>query len=110
MRVLVGTSPPESSRSRVSVVFGVAAPPRGRLVPCRFAEGMSSMAGAAPQVPELLQPYQAPAEDDFHISEFATDHPGALSPFGPDVEFPLPLERLNYRHPTRAERPHLAGD
>jgi succinate dehydrogenase / fumarate reductase iron-sulfur subunit len=34
------------------------------------------------------------------VSEFALDRPGASSPFGDDLHFPLPLERLTYVHPT----------
>jgi hypothetical protein len=68
------------------------------------------MAGATPRVPEPYLPYRAAPIDDFHISEFATDSAGALSPFGPDVEFPLPLEQLSYKHPSPADRPHRAGD
>lgn len=45
---------------------------------------------------------------DFHVSEIAADQAGSLSPFGPDVEFPLPLSRLRYTHPSAAERPNLA--
>jgi len=45
-----------------------------------------------------------------HLSEFAADMAGSLSPFGQDVEFPLPAERLGYRHPGPANRPALAGD
>jgi hypothetical protein len=67
------------------------------------------MPGATPRLPELYQPFAGTALDDFNVSEFATDLAGAMSPFGPDVEFPLPLERLSYRHPTPAERPHRAG-
>jgi succinate dehydrogenase / fumarate reductase iron-sulfur subunit len=67
------------------------------------------MPGATPRLPEL---YQAPVGvvPDFHVSEVAADVAGAMSPFGPDVEFPLPLDRIDYRHPTPAERPHRAGD
>lgn len=68
------------------------------------------MPAATPRLPELYQPPAGAADDDFHVSELATDHAGAQSPFGADVEFPLPLDRLSYRHPTRDERPHLAGD
>ncbi len=32
-----------------------------------------------------------------------------MSPFGPDAEFPLPIEKLRYKHPSRADRPNLAG-
>ena len=32
------------------------------------------------------------------VSEFATDLPGALSPFG-DVEFPLPADKVPYINP-----------
>ena len=49
-------------------------------------------------------------EIEAHIDEFAADVAGALSPFGDDLEFPLPLERLGYQHPGPANRPALAGD
>jgi succinate dehydrogenase / fumarate reductase iron-sulfur subunit len=44
------------------------------------------------------------------ISEFAAEMQGGLSPFGDDVEFPLPANRISYRHPTAEDRPHLVGD
>ena len=61
--------------------------------------------------PNLPREYRAFIEsiDDFHVSELASDHPGALSPFGQDVEFPLPLDRIAYQHPGPEDRPHLAG-
>ncbi len=69
------------------------------------------MAGATPNLPE---PYRvnapAPANPDFHVSEIAAETAGSMSPFGDDVEFPLPVEALNYVHPGPAERPHLAGE
>jgi hypothetical protein len=34
------------------------------------------------------------------VSEFALDRPGAGSPFGDDLTFPLPVSRLTYVHPT----------
>ena len=67
------------------------------------------MPGATPRLPELYQPLSGGADADFHVSEFAADFAGAMSPFGQDVEFPLPLDRLSYIHPTPAERPHRAG-
>jgi hypothetical protein len=33
------------------------------------------------------------------ISEFAFDRAGAASPFGDDLTFPFPAERLTYEHP-----------
>jgi succinate dehydrogenase / fumarate reductase iron-sulfur subunit len=33
------------------------------------------------------------------VSEFATDRAGAASPFGDDITFPVPAERLTYDHP-----------
>jgi len=33
------------------------------------------------------------------VSELASSHQGALSPFG-DVTFPLPADELPYRHPV----------
>ena len=44
------------------------------------------------------------------VSEFAAEMQGGLSPFGEDVEFPLPMDKVAYRHPTAEDRPHLAGD
>ncbi len=33
------------------------------------------------------------------VSEFAADRAGASSPFGDDISFPVPAERLTYDHP-----------
>ena len=46
---------------------------------------------------------------DFHVNELACDKAGSLSPFGPELEFPLPVEQLWYAHPRPEDRPHLAG-
>lgn len=35
------------------------------------------------------------------VSEFAFDRAGAGSPFGDDLTFPLPAERLVYEYPDR---------
>lgn len=67
------------------------------------------MTSSTPNLPELYRagrPSQAP--DDFHVSELASSLAGSLSPFGQDVEFPLPPDRLAYRHPGPEDRPHLA--
>jgi hypothetical protein len=45
---------------------------------------------------------------EFHVSELAADMAGSLSPYGPEVEFPLPLSQIRYKHPSKADRPHLA--
>lgn len=34
------------------------------------------------------------------VSEFAFDRAGAGSPFGDDLVFPVPVERLTYEHPA----------
>ena len=34
------------------------------------------------------------------VSELAYDRPAAPSPFGDDVEFPMPVEELRYTHTT----------
>ena len=65
---------------------------------------------AATTEPRLPEPYR-PASlhvGDFHVNELAADQAGSLSPFGPDVQFPLPVESLPYNHPTKADRPNLA--
>jgi succinate dehydrogenase / fumarate reductase iron-sulfur subunit len=33
------------------------------------------------------------------VSEFAADRAGASSPFGDDISFPVPADRLTYEHP-----------
>ena len=33
------------------------------------------------------------------VSEFAADRAGAASPFGDDLTFPVPADRLTYEHP-----------
>jgi hypothetical protein len=65
------------------------------------------MASTAPRLPEKSRrPQHIPV--DFHVNEVAADQAGSLSPFGPEVQFPLPLEKIWYTHPTAADRPHLA--
>jgi hypothetical protein len=49
-------------------------------------------------------------EGHLPVSEFAAERPGPLSPFGEDVEFPLPADKVQYEHPAPADRPALAGD
>ncbi len=34
------------------------------------------------------------------VSELAYDRPAAPSPFGDEIEFPLPVEELRYTHTT----------
>lgn len=63
------------------------------------------MAGTVPRRPEQFRTEQLPL--DFTVSELVSDAAGAHSPYG-DVDFPLPVEKLFYKHPTRDERPHLA--
>jgi hypothetical protein len=36
------------------------------------------------------------------VSEFTFDRAGAGSPFGDDIAFPMPLDRLDYEHPGQA--------
>ena len=49
-------------------------------------------------------------EGHLPVTEFAAERPGPLSPFGEDVEFPLPPDKVAYVHPSAADRPRLAGD
>lgn len=43
------------------------------------------------------------------VSELASPTAGAAAPFG-EIDFPLPLDAVNYTHPGPRDRPHLAGD
>ncbi|MEO8888417.1 MAG: hypothetical protein ABI301_03565 [Jatrophihabitantaceae bacterium] len=65
------------------------------------------MASSTPRTPEQFRESER-TSIDFHVNELAADKAGALSPFGPDVQFPLPLDRIRYTHPSPADRPHLA--
>ena len=47
---------------------------------------------------------------DSLIAELLAQNPGAQSPFGDDITFPLPVTSLHYEHPGPESRPHLAGD
>ena len=46
---------------------------------------------------------QVVREGHLPVSEFLFTRPGAGSPFGEEVTFPLPVDGLNYRHPERPE-------
>ena len=61
-----------------------------------------------PRLPELSRTDTKLHVGDFHVNELAADQAGALSPYGPELEFPLPAEQLRYEHPDAKARPHLA--
>jgi hypothetical protein len=66
------------------------------------------MASTEPRLPEQYRTVPAHVPAEFHVSEVASETAGALSPFGPELEFPLPLDQIIYTHPTAADRPRLA--
>ncbi|HEX2417697.1 MAG TPA: hypothetical protein VHJ83_06170 [Micromonosporaceae bacterium] len=41
-------------------------------------------------------------EGHLPVSEFLFDKQGAGSPYGDELEFPLPTDQLPYRHPQQA--------
>jgi hypothetical protein len=49
-------------------------------------------------------------EGHLPVSELVAERPGPLSPFGEDVEFPLPPDKVAYVHPTAADKPAMASD
>jgi succinate dehydrogenase iron-sulfur subunit len=53
---------------------------------------------------------QVVPEGRIPVSEFAAEMQGGLSPFGEDVELPLPTDKILYRHPSADDRPHLLGE
>jgi hypothetical protein len=65
------------------------------------------MASTAPRAPEPFRPGVLTA-DDFHVDELAADQAGSMSPFGPELELPLPIDRIRYTHPAPTDRPNLA--
>jgi hypothetical protein len=66
------------------------------------------MASTAPRPPEQFRGTVVSRVGDFHVDELAADMAGAVSPYGPELEFPLPLDQLRYEHPGPKARPHLA--
>lgn len=62
----------------------------------------------SPRTPEQFRAAD-PRSADFHVNELAADQAGALSPFGPDRVFPMPIETIRYTHPGPENRPNLAG-
>ncbi|PRZ36641.1 hypothetical protein CLV47_12178 [Antricoccus suffuscus] len=44
--------------------------------------------------------WPADGEGDHPVTEFTSDRAGALSPFGDDIKFPLPVSLLRYEHTT----------
>lgn len=66
------------------------------------------MASTEPRLPEQYVAAPAHVVPNFNISEFTADMAGSLSPFGQDVQFPLPLDQIHYTPPGPADRPNLA--
>jgi hypothetical protein len=66
------------------------------------------MAGTSPRLPEQYYHREEPEVRDFHVNELAADQAGGLSPFGPEMQFPLPIESIHYTHPGPEDMPHLA--
>lgn len=66
------------------------------------------MATTAPRAPELYGVQTVSDIGDFHVDELATDMAGSQSPYGPELEFPLPVNQLRYEHPGPKARPNLA--
>jgi hypothetical protein len=64
------------------------------------------MMAATPRTPEQFSQGHVP--DDFHVNELASDKAGSMSPYGPELEFPLPVSKIRYTHPSPADRPNLA--
>jgi len=44
-------------------------------------------------------------EGNLPVSEFAFDRMGAASPFGDDIDLPMPTGRLTYTHPSDDAHP-----
>ncbi len=65
------------------------------------------MAGTSPRTPAIIAPARP---EDFVVSELVASEAGAHSPFGAEVVFPMPADRLHYHHPRPQDRPHLAGE
>lgn len=59
----------------------------------------------------MAEPAEKSAKDGhLPVSELVAERAGPLSPFGEDVEFPLPADKVAYRHPSEADRPAQVRD
>ena len=67
------------------------------------------MAARPPAISRVDPTWPEHDDDTDPVSEFTAEIQGAGSPFGEDVEFPLPVEGLRYEHPGPEDRPHLAA-
>ena len=70
------------------------------------------MASASPQHRPPARPLLS-WEDlypEHPVNELLSNKAGSQSPFGDDITFPLPVEKLHYHHPGPENRPYLAGD
>ena len=47
----------------------------------------------------VIGPYYVDDHGKLPVRELSSDRPGASSPFGDDLSFPLPPELLTYAHP-----------
>jgi hypothetical protein len=62
------------------------------------------------EVPVAEERAQTPKEGHLPVSELVSERAGPLSPFGEDVEFPLPADKVAYVHPTDGDRPNQVRD
>jgi hypothetical protein len=68
-------------------------------------EEAARTAAAANERPVVPSRVKIVPDGRLPVSEFAADRPGAASPFGDDLRFPLPVDRLTYTHPTEDAPP-----
>ena len=52
-----------------------------------------------------VQPFLIDQDAVFHVSELAANSAGGMSPFGDDINLPLPVSQLRYTHPASGESP-----
>jgi hypothetical protein len=50
-------------------------------------------------------PRNVPKPGHLPVDELLFERQGPPSPFGEDTEFPMPLDKLSYRHPSAESRP-----
>jgi succinate dehydrogenase / fumarate reductase iron-sulfur subunit len=73
--------------------------------PAESEEEAARTAAAAQKRPVSPSRAYVVPEGKLPVSEFASDRSGAGSPFGDDLTFPLPVDRLTYTHPSEDTMP-----
>lgn len=61
---------------------------------------MAKKSEVSSELTRVVPSWPSDENGDHSVTELTAPQQGALSPFGDDMKFPLPVEVLRYEHPT----------